>query len=178
MPSEIFGYTPENWKDFLTALAILVGGAWTFYQFALRKAFESALLIELGTESVATVSSERLVTVDVTLENKGNRRITLPPALTPEQINDYEESVKYPGDVQIKRVEPSVGPAFIGWWSSTRMKMVAGIPDHVSLTVGPLEHCAHHRGPAVHPLEDGFPLDVPTEHTIHFPHGRPFAVGG
>jgi hypothetical protein len=133
MPPSIFGYTPENWKDFLTALAILVGGAWTFYQFALRKAFESALLIDLSADTMPAAGADKYVSLHVKLENKGQRRITLPPALTPEQITDYENSVAFPGDVQIKQVQTSAGPAFIGWWSRTRMSAVGGIPDHISL---------------------------------------------
>jgi hypothetical protein len=126
---QMWGYPPGDWKDLLTAIAILVGGIWTFYQFALRKAFESALLIDVEPKTLAPgVSSVR-----VRLENKGNRRITAPPELSPEQIRDYEDSVEFPADLQLRRVGAGKLDSFIGWWGRTSDGSTATSPAHVSL---------------------------------------------
>jgi len=93
--------SPKDVSDAATALALLVGGGWTFYQFALRKSFESALQIE---SAVATepMGANFVVSIDVVLSNIGNRRIRVPRRLPAKDILHYENSVKYPVDLQVR----------------------------------------------------------------------------
>src|SRR5690242_18985564 len=61
----------------VTALALLVGGGWTFYQFVLRRAFECALSIDCTvlTEPLGTneACDKFVVYCDVLLQNIGPR---------------------------------------------------------------------------------------------------------
>ena len=57
---------------------------------------------------------------DVIFTNIGNRRITASPRLTEEEIEDYEQSVVYPADLQVRRLgDDFAGPKFAGWWSKS-----------------------------------------------------------
>ena len=124
--------SPGNVKDTVTALAILVGGGWTLYQFALRKSFESCLAIDVGV--FTTPHGAGFATyIDVTLQNTGNRRIVASKQLTPEQIASYEDSVVFPGDLQLRRVADGAN-GFVDWWSSKQhLAPVLEVPEHVSL---------------------------------------------
>jgi hypothetical protein len=123
----------EQWKDALTAVAILIGGLWTLYQFVLRKAFESALRIGADVRVVPSAGPLRLVVLQVTFENKGQRRITAPPALSKERIADYEGSIAHPADLQVRQLAPAVAPSFVGWWKEGSMHAISGVSEHVSL---------------------------------------------
>jgi len=126
--------SPKDVSDAATALALLVGGGWTFYQFALRKSFESALQIE---SAVATepMGANFVVSIDVVLSNIGNRRIGVPRRLPAEDIVHYENSVKYPVDLQVRALATDLPcPAFAGWWPEGHsLKTITGIPRHISL---------------------------------------------
>jgi hypothetical protein len=124
--------TPGNVKDAVTALALLIGGGWTLYQFALRRSFESCLSIDVA---VTTAPSGELfaISIDTTLHNTGNRRIAAPAVLTAAQITSYEESIAYPCDLQIRRV-PDIANGFVDWWSSKAPLIpVPNVPEHISL---------------------------------------------
>ena len=130
---------PEKGEHALTALAILIGGFWTLYQFVLRKAFESALRIDVRVVSKPQ-ERDHLVYVEVALTNIGARRIKAPETLTEAEITDYEKSIRYPADLQIKRIVRK-NPGFVGWWSKNQsgaaqdgtMLQVPNIPEHISL---------------------------------------------
>jgi hypothetical protein len=114
-----------------TALLIVVGGGWALYQFVLRRSFESAL--DIGVETRSTpYEAVHLLSVEVTLENRGHRRLRAPACLTPSQIRDYRESIAFPADLQIKMICAPVRPGFVGWWTPSATT-VTGIPEHLSL---------------------------------------------
>ncbi|MCA1600278.1 MAG: hypothetical protein LC776_01070 [Acidobacteria bacterium] len=133
MLAAILNASAEQWKDALTALAIMIGGLWTLYQFVLRKAFESALRIGIDVRVAQSAGPLRLVTIGVTFENKGQRRITAPPKLSSERIADYEGSITHPADLQLKQLAAGAAPSFIGWWKAGSMNDIPGVPEHVSL---------------------------------------------
>lgn len=117
----------------LTGLAVLLGGVWVVYQFALRRGFESALAIDVSVSVSPHGNGTFLTSIDVTLQNTGNRRITAPAALSEKQQDDYERSVKYPCDLQLRAV-PRGAAGFVGWWSSANApETVQGVPEHVAL---------------------------------------------
>jgi len=123
----------------VTALALLVGGGWTFYQFVLRRAFESALSIECTVRTEPLRYDQRddkfVVFCDVLLQNIGPRRITAPQSLAPDQRTEFEQSVTYPADLQLKRLaDGELAPQLAGWWSSTGvLESIPGVPEAVSL---------------------------------------------
>jgi hypothetical protein len=124
----------EKTDHAVTALGILVGGSWTFYQFVLRKSFESALSIDYSVRTEPKLR-QYVVFFDVIFTNIGNRRITAPTSLAEKEIEDYEQSVVYPADLQIKRLVDDVsGPKFAGWWSgSVALESIRELPSHISL---------------------------------------------
>lgn len=125
---------PKDVSDAAAALAIIVGGAWTLYQFVLRRAFETSLQIEVAVRTNAFGEGKYIVYLQVTLTNSGARRITVPPVMSNAQIEDYEKSVRYPVDLQIKMVnERAKVPSFLGWWSAGKLNTIEGIPEHISL---------------------------------------------
>jgi hypothetical protein len=72
----------------------------------------------------------------VTFANVGNRRITSPLRLSMKQKKQYEYSVEYPADLEVKMLSNhSSQRRFIGWWggSSHLLTVVSGIPKHISL---------------------------------------------
>jgi hypothetical protein len=124
----------ERTDHAITALGILVGGGWTFYQFILRKAFESALSIDYSVRTEPR-KNQFAVFFEVIFANIGNRRITAPFNLTEDQVIDYEHSIEYPADLQVKRLADDFdGPNFVGWWSkSGALENIDGLPSHISL---------------------------------------------
>ncbi|HWZ80251.1 MAG TPA: hypothetical protein VNX87_27190 [Candidatus Sulfotelmatobacter sp.] len=124
----------QDTEHAVTALGIMLGGGWTFYQFVLRKSFESALSIDY---SVCTEprGQQFVVFFEVIFKNIGNRRITAPPRLTDNQIDDYEQSVRYPADLQIRELtNEDAGPRLAGWWSTSGgLRKLDKVPDHISL---------------------------------------------
>ena len=119
-------------SDAVKALGILAGGLWVAYQFVLHRAFESALLIKPTVRSYKR-NQNYVVSIDVTLANIGHRRIVAPQKLMPEDIEKYENSIKYPGDLQVKRIKSVTGAAaFIGWWTNN-VEDVPDIPEHICL---------------------------------------------
>jgi hypothetical protein len=133
---------PKKFSDVATGLAILAGGGWTLYQFALRRAFESALSIDctVRTEPSKHHSGEPIeehfvVAIEVVFTNIGNRRISAPPALTSKQIEDYQGAAKHPADLEIRQLPEEVSvPSFVGWWyKKQQLRTIPGIPEHVSL---------------------------------------------
>jgi hypothetical protein len=125
-------FKAEAVNDAFQALAFLVGGFWVLYQFVLRRSFESGLEIEVAVTTSSASSPERVVVfIDVRLKNIGNRRITAPPNLADVQIDDFEHSVKYPGDLQIARIQPEHGEAFAGWFKGLEtgiLSLAPGVP--------------------------------------------------
>ena len=119
----------------LTALGILVGASWTLYQFVLRRSFETALSIDYVIDT-RPIGDKFVVSLQVVLANIGNRRITAPGMLKAEEVADYENSVLYPCDLQIRTiVGPVDTPRFAGWWSTENQLLFAvpGIPEHISV---------------------------------------------
>lgn len=118
-----------NYFDALKVFAILLGVCGAIYQFVLRRAFESALLIELKIDtSACDLYSTRCAThVHVTFRNIGNRRITAPEELSPHEIALYERSIAFPADLSIRRVREEDGGTatallpdeFVTWWTKS-----------------------------------------------------------
>jgi hypothetical protein len=98
------------------------------------QAFESALSIDF---LIRTEPREQhfVAFLEVILLNIGSRRISAPPRLTKEEIEDYEQSVLYPADLQIRRLRDGFdGPKFVGWWSKANLlESVDGLPPHINL---------------------------------------------
>jgi hypothetical protein len=122
---------PGNVVDAVTALGILAGGMWVAYQFVLGRAFESSVSIEPNLE-MHSVLRDHLVSFDIAITNTGHRRIVVDKQLSDAQKAEYENSIQYPGDLQIKRIKKMPSPAFVGWWTEV-VESVQGLPEHISL---------------------------------------------
>lgn len=125
-------YRDDPLKAF-TVLGTLVAAVWTLYLFLLRGSFETSLSIDISVDTQAR-GGQFVVFLEITLQNVGGRRITAPPALSEKQIEDYEDSVKYPCDLQLRAIDSSFsGPQFVGWWSRRGLLInIQNIPQHVS----------------------------------------------
>lgn len=122
--------TAEQINDALSALGILIGGFWVLYQFVLRRAFESALAVDVVVTSRPQLpGSHHVVFIDVHLSNVGNRRIVAPKQLTSEQVADYEDTVHYPGDLQVFSLKHSSDATFNGWFYALRRGMLTSLPN-------------------------------------------------
>jgi hypothetical protein len=117
-----------------TALGALTAGVWTLYQFLLKGTFETSLSMDISVETQVR-DGLHVVYLQVTLGNVGGRRITAPPVLTEAQIEDYEASVKYPCDLQLKYLSGEIAQSqYVGWWSNQgRLADVSGVPTHISV---------------------------------------------
>lgn len=98
-------------------IAILAGGLWVLYQFALRRAFESTVLLTIDVRIVPSATDYRAF-VEVGLTNTGNRRIYAAPKLSAEQCADYEDSVLYPCDLELRNMDAPrvVNYDYESWW--------------------------------------------------------------
>jgi hypothetical protein len=114
----------------------LVAGVWTLYLFLLRGSFETSLAMSLSVETQPR-GDQQIVFLQVELDNIGGRRITAPPLLSKEQIKDYEDSIRFPCDLQLRRLEEEEAsvPRFVGWWSKrdNLLSSIPGIPEHISV---------------------------------------------
>lgn len=102
-------------------IAILAGGLWVLYQFALRRAFESTLVINVSVHSVPYGNDRYRAFVQVELANTANRRIYAAKRLSDAEKVEYEQSVTYPCDLQIRRVGDSNATyVYDDWWGSAK----------------------------------------------------------
>jgi hypothetical protein len=133
---------PKKFSDAATGLAILAGGGWTLYQFALRRAFESALSIDChiltepwkGHSGEPSKDEHFVVAIDVVFSNIGNRSIFAPCKLKPKDVRAYEGAAKYPADLQIRRLPEKAEVGFVGWWyKKQKLQFIRSIPRHVPL---------------------------------------------
>jgi len=116
-------------------LGTLVVGVWTVYLFLLHGSFETSLAIDLSVETQPR-DGKYVVFLQVRLDNIGGRRITAPPALSEAQIADYEESVRFPCDLQVLGLTGVTSTArFVGWWSKRNplLSEIPGVPPHISV---------------------------------------------
>ena len=133
-----FGVWDTGWSDkgkALSFLGTLVVGVWAIYLFLLHGSFETSLAIDLSVETQPR-DGQYVAFLQVKLDNIGGRRITAPPALSQAQIADYEESVKFPCDLQVLGLTGVTStPRFVGWWSKKKdlLSEISGIPQHISV---------------------------------------------
>src|SRR5438552_1348674 len=92
-----------------TTFAILLAGVWALYHFYLRRESQTALTIDLTTTSVPYENSENLVTLDMTLTNKGLVALNAEPKIRPA-FKDSDEELKYGGDLLVREVPPGLKP--------------------------------------------------------------------
>jgi hypothetical protein len=105
----------------MKVFAALAGGAWVLYQFTLRRAFESALVMKVAVRA-EPLGSRCAVFIAVRLLNAGKRRIVAAQRLTDAQKTDYENSIEFPCDLVIRKlaaVEPA--PEYFDWWGDNMM---------------------------------------------------------
>jgi hypothetical protein len=125
-----WSYEPEAAEHIAKTFAIVIGGLWVLYQFVLQRAFESKLDISVQVRSTPKASGH-VVFIDVTLANVGNRRIEAPGTLTDCQQEEYEGSVKYPCDLQIRSIDDMTAQSngYLDWWvpadEGTRVSVLA-----------------------------------------------------
>lgn len=112
----------------------ILSAVWTFYLFLLRGSFETSLAMDLSVDAQPR-DSQFVVYLQVKLSNIGGRRITAPPTLSSEQIKDYEHSVIFPCDLELRVLNGTIStPCFVGWWSKRApLKNIEGIPTHISV---------------------------------------------
>jgi hypothetical protein len=116
-------YTNATWladdgEHAVKILAIAIGGLWVLYRFGLRRAFESALAMGIRVQATSS-GSEYVVFLQVDLANIGGRRIIAAGRLSAQQREEYEDSVEYPCDLQVRSITPTeaVSP-HLNWWKS------------------------------------------------------------
>ena len=88
----------QNWA---TALAIVFGGVWAYYQFGLRREKETALGIDLSHTCAEYEASKYLVFFDVILTNKASVRVTAKRKRIPA-YEDSLEALNYSGDLLVR----------------------------------------------------------------------------
>jgi hypothetical protein len=127
-----------NFLDALKTFAILLGICGAVYQFVLRRAFESALLIDVTVSTNGYDASRVATHLQVRLKNIGNRRIRTPEELSKDQIEEYEHSIVYPCDLSVRRVTSDlpapVGhlipePEFVSWWRRAAAAAHSRVPS-------------------------------------------------
>jgi hypothetical protein len=131
----LWQFGAQSTSNGVTSLGILVAGSWTLYQFVLRSPlFESTLSIKYAVWTEEAVSNF-VVFFDVVLENTGKQRITAPLELSQYEITQYEKSVAYPADLQIKRLRnDDPAPRFAAWWPVGKaLEDIPGVLEHISL---------------------------------------------
>ena len=117
----------QNWA---TAIAILVGGAWAYYRFGIKRESETALAIDLA-HSIVPYGSNYLVVFDVCLENKGLVRLGAKRNRL-DAYEDHAEVLAYSVNLLLRPVPPSLIPGSrIGWFDSETDKSPR--PDDVEL---------------------------------------------
>lgn len=133
-----FEIARAGWGDPSKAIAVLstfVLGVWTLYLFLLRGSFETSLAIDLSVQSEPR-DGQYVVFFQIKLDNIGGRRITAPSVLSQKQIVDYEDSVEFPCDLQLRTLRGATSTSrFVGWWSKRDplLSEIPGIPTHISV---------------------------------------------
>jgi hypothetical protein len=103
----------ESW---VTALALVAGGAWAYYQFVLRREKETAVGIDVSFSSLPYGDTNYLVFFDVTLTNKSKVRVTAKADRRPA-YEDAREVLAYSGDLLLRKVPPDLSPGVqVGWF--------------------------------------------------------------
>ena len=95
-------------QSWATAIAILVGGAWAYYRFGIKRENETALAIDLAHSSVP-YDSNYLVVFDVCLENKGSVRLGA-KRKRHSAYTDDAEALAYSVNLLLRPVPPSSRP--------------------------------------------------------------------
>lgn len=86
-----------------TIIAILAGGIWALYHFYLRRESQTALTIDLTTNSVPSMNSANFVNFDVALTNKGQVAVRARQKIRPA-YKDLDEELDYGGDLLVRKI--------------------------------------------------------------------------
>jgi hypothetical protein len=124
----------DNAEHAAKVIAILAGGVWVLYQFLLRRAFESTLSLDVTVTAVPSGNLYRAF-VEIAIANTGNRRIYSAKKLSEKQKTEYEASIEYPCDLQIRNVgAPNAKCFYWDWWAAPEERLAhLSRNDHVSV---------------------------------------------
>jgi hypothetical protein len=125
----------QNLGKAVGVLGTFIAAVWTLYLFLLKGSFETSLGMSLSVETQQG-DAQSVVSLQIELSNIGGRRITAPRELSAGQINDYEDSVLYPCDLEIRTLDGTTSTSrFVGWWSrrDSLLSPIPGIPKHISV---------------------------------------------
>ena len=107
-------------KNCAEALAVLVGGAWAFWMFVLKRERETALEIDLNMRCIPAMDGF-LSNFDVKLTNKAKVRVTAKPARLPA-YRDRSERLKFSVSLLVRKLDvgpPADPPDPITWFTNS-----------------------------------------------------------
>jgi hypothetical protein len=126
-------------QDLAIALAIIVGGGWSFYQFVIQRAYETALGIGALTTCAPMGSEKSVVFVAVSLKNEGHRRISAKPTKYSKgkampAYTDSLETIQYACGLRIRRLNPNLtDTAVFEWFKENSWMQIENLPDELNL---------------------------------------------
>lgn len=130
MPDRFWVSLAQAVQNWATAIAILVGGAWAYYRFGIKRENETALAIDLAHSSIP-YDSNYLVVFDVCLDNRGSVRLGAKRKRKPA-YKDREEVLAYSVNLLLRPVPPGSTPrSRIAWFECETDKSPR--PDDVEL---------------------------------------------
>jgi hypothetical protein len=131
MPSPFWLSLADAAQKWTSVAAIVVGGAWAYYRFGLRREREAALGIDLSFTSVPYDSTSYLVAFDLTLANKGGVRLTARRKRRPA-YSDTDEDLKYSCDLLLRAVSASLQHGSqVTWFSNPGQR--SPCPDDIEV---------------------------------------------
>jgi hypothetical protein len=123
MPDPLWLSLAEAAQNWATAIAVLVGGAWAFYRFGLRREKETAVAIDLS--YIATpYEANYLVFFDAILTNTAAVRVTAKPHRHPA-YGDSAETLQYAADLLLRRLPAGSQPGTQIRWVSDNAQVPA-----------------------------------------------------
>ena len=103
-----------------TAIAVVVGGGWIFYQYIVRRLGQTGISIDLIACVHPHTEGFRLVFLDVVLKNTGHTRLDASLASRFELARQFDDSVQFAGSLQLRRIEgpAPAAAAHVDWWEN------------------------------------------------------------
>ncbi|MCX7424673.1 MAG: hypothetical protein NTW96_03450, partial [Planctomycetia bacterium] len=117
------------------SLAAVVGGGWAVYRYWFHRVYETVLAIRVSV-SQHPLGAKNLVFLQVTLANKGKRRIVAKRVKADHlAYADKEEKLRYSCSLQVKRVLDTLvaQDTYLDWFRSDKLQPLAEMPSEINL---------------------------------------------
>ena len=118
-----------------TATGILLGGGWVLYQYVIRRSGETGLSIDILSNVSARPDGQRLLFLDVVFKNTGNARLDASVVSSDSLAEQFEESIRCAGSLQLRKIEPSPlqGATHVDWWGKEPELLAPALPEVVAI---------------------------------------------